>query len=142
MLLRLIFKQGYDNMPVSVTALYAAILALIVLALAINVTMHRVKLRVSIGDGGNPVMLRMIRVHANAAEYVPLALVLMLIYELNGGSHMVLHIIGITLIAGRVAQSWGMWGKDLPGPGRQIGQSLTWLSIAALAALNLWKLVS
>lgn len=128
-------------MPVSVTALYAAILALIVLALAINVTMHRVKLRVSIGDGGNPLMLRMIRVHANAAEYVPLALALMLAYELNGGSHMALHVIGIALIAGRVVQSWGMWAKELPGLGRRLGQSLTWLSIAALAALNLWKLI-
>lgn len=112
-------------MPVSVTAPYAAILALIVLALAINVTMHRVKLRVSIGDGGNPLMLRMIRVHANAAEYVPLALALMLAYELNGGSHMALHIIGIALIAGRVVQSWGMWAKELPGLGRRVGQSLT-----------------
>ena len=128
-------------MPVSVTALYAAILALIVLALAINVTMHRVKLRVSIGDGGNPLMLRMIRVHANAAEYVPLALALMLAYELNGGSHMALHIIGIALIAGRVVQSWGMWVKELPGPGRQLGQSLTWLSIAALAALNIARII-
>ena len=62
-------------MSVSITALYAAILALIIVALGINVTVHRVKLRVSLGDGGNPTMLRMIRLHANAIEYIPLALV-------------------------------------------------------------------
>ena len=33
-------------MTLAITALYAGILALIVVALAINVTMHRVKLRV------------------------------------------------------------------------------------------------
>lgn len=128
-------------MSVAITALYAAILALIVIALAINVTMHRVKFRVALGDGGNPIMLRMIRVHANAAEYVPLAIALMLVYELNGGSHTALHIIGVALIAGRILQSWNMWSTEVAGFGRRSGQSLTWLSIAALAVLNLWKLV-
>jgi len=126
-------------MPLPVTAVYAALLALIVVALGINVTMHRVKLRVPLGDGGNPQMLRMIRLHANAIEYLPLALVLMAIYESNGGWSLALHIAGIALIVGRVLQTWGMWGSDMPNKGRQIGQSLTWLSIAALAVLNIFR---
>lgn len=127
-------------MPLPLTALYGAILALIVVALAINVTMHRTKLRVPLGDGGNPVMLRMIRVHANAAEYVPLAIGLMLAYELNGGARIALHAVGIALIAGRILQSWNMWVTEVAKFGRVSGQSLTWLSIIALAVLNLWKL--
>ena len=97
-------------MTVSITALYAGILALIVLALAINVTAHRVKLRVPLGDGGNAQMRRMIRLHGNAAEYIPLALVLMAIYELNGGAHLGLHIVGIALVAGRAAADLGHVG--------------------------------
>ena len=128
-------------MPLSLTALYAAILALIILALAINVTMHRVKLRVPLGDGGNPAMLRMIRLHGNAIEYLPLAIVLMAIYELNGGWRPALHIIGIALIAGRLIQTAAMWGTEMPRAGRGIGQVLTWGSIGVLALLNLWKLV-
>ena len=124
-------------MSVTITALYAGILALIVIALAINVTVHRVKLR----DGGNPQMRRMIRLHGNAAEYIPLAVVLMAIYELNGGGHLGLHIVGIALVAGRVVQTWGMWATDMTNRGRQIGQSLTWLSVIALAVLNLSKVV-
>jgi uncharacterized membrane protein YecN with MAPEG domain len=127
-------------MPLAITALYGAILGLIVIALAINVTAHRVKLRVPLGDDGNAQMRRMIRLHGNAAEYVPLALVLMAIYELNGGGPMGLHIVGVALIAGRLVQTWGMWATDKPNIGRQIGQSLTWLSLIALAVLNLWKL--
>jgi hypothetical protein len=126
-------------MPVSVTALYAGILAIFVIALAINVTVHRARLRVSLGDGGNPVMLRMIRLHANAAEYVPLAIGLMLAYELNGGSHTALHIVGIVLIVARILQSWNMWVTEVAQFGRISGQTLTWLSIAALAVLNLWR---
>ena len=133
--------QGEAPMSVSITALYAGILALIVIALAINVTMHRVKLRVPLGDGGNAEMRRMIRLHGNAAEYIPLAIALMAIYELNGGGHTTLHIIGVALIAGRVIQTLGMWATDKTNIGRQIGQSLTWLSVIALAVLNLWKLV-
>ena len=37
-------------MTLPITALYAGVLAMIVLALAINVTVHRVKWRVSLGD--------------------------------------------------------------------------------------------
>ena len=128
-------------MPIAITALYAGILALIIFALGINVTIHRVKFGVPLGDGGNPQMLRMIRLHGNACEYVPLAVFMMLIYEINGGWHMALHIAGIALVVGRIAQTWGMWATEAPNLGRQFGQSLTWLSIAALAVLNLAKVI-
>ena len=121
--------------------LTAAILALIIVGLGINVTIHRVKLSVSLGDGGNPQMLRMIRLHGNAIEYLPLAVVLMALYEINGGWRTALHIIGIALVAGRLLQTWAMWSTEVPGAGRGIGQTLTWLSIAALAVLNLAKIM-
>jgi uncharacterized protein len=128
-------------MPVSITALYAAILALIIVALGINVTVHRVKLSVPLGDGGNPTMLRMIRLHGNAAESIPIALLLMLIFEIDGGTPLALHIAGVALIAGRVLLSWDMWSTEIAGFGRRTGQSLTWLSIIGLAVLNLWKVL-
>lgn len=132
--------QGRQNMQIAITGLYAGILALFLLALAINVTMHRAKLKVPMGDGGNPQMLRMIRLHGNAAEYVPLGLLLMAILEINGGWHWALHAAGIALVVGRLLQSWGMWTSHMPNFGRVSGQSLTWLTIAALAVLNLWKI--
>jgi uncharacterized membrane protein YecN with MAPEG domain len=127
-------------MPVTITALYAGILALIIVALGINVTVHRVKLKVSLGDGGDPQMLRMVRIHANACEYIPLALILMLAYEIDGGWRTALHLVGIALVAGRLVQTWSMWSTDVPNAGRGIGQTLTWITIAALAVLNLWSL--
>ena len=124
-------------MPVAITALYTAILALVMLALAINVSIHRGKLKVDIGDGNNPQMLRMIRIHANAVEYVPIALLLMAVYELDGGSHRLLHIAGIALVVGRLMHAWGMWSGPEPTFGRIVGASLTLLTIIALAILNL-----
>ena len=80
-------------------------------------------------------MLRMIRLHGNAVEYIPLALVLMAIYELNGGWH-----IGAAHRrhrAGRRAACCkpGTCGRrEIAGFGRSAGQSLTWLSIAGAGA--------
>jgi uncharacterized membrane protein YecN with MAPEG domain len=128
-------------MLLPVTTVYAAILALILMALAINVTLHRRKLRVGLGDGSNPVMLRMMRIHGNAAEYIPIAVLLMLVYELNGGAHSILHVCGCALILGRVLHAAGLWGNDGQSAGRAIGQSLTWLTILALAGLNLSKVL-
>jgi uncharacterized protein len=127
-------------MPVTITALYAGILGLLMTALAINVTAHRARLKVNVGDGGNPQMQRMIRLHGNAAEYVPLGLILMGLYELDGGLHPALHAVGIALIVGRVLHVWGMWNTVEPNFGRAVGPTVTWLAIAAMAVLNLWQI--
>lgn len=127
-------------MTVSITAFYAAILALLLTALAINVTANRAKLKVQMGDGGNPQMLRMIRIHGNAAEYVPIAVLLMGLYELDGGSHLALHIAGIALVVSRLLHAWGIWSTADLTFGRGVGTTLTWLAVAALAVLNLWQI--
>jgi uncharacterized protein len=127
-------------MPAAITAFYAALLALLVTALAINVTAHRVKLKIPIGDGDDPRMLRMIRVHGNAAEYVPLGIVLMGLYEINGGSHAALQIAGVALVVCRLLVVWGMWNTAGPTFGRRVGMTLNWFLMAALAALNLWQI--
>jgi uncharacterized membrane protein YecN with MAPEG domain len=127
-------------MPIPVTALYASILALLILALAINVSIHRGKLKIMLGDGGNPQLLRMMRIHANAIEYVPIGLLLMGVYELDGGPRLALHIAGIALVISRVLHPWGMWGTAEPNFGRVAGPSITWLTIAVLAILNLWQI--
>jgi uncharacterized membrane protein YecN with MAPEG domain len=127
-------------MTVPITALYAGILGLLITALAINVTVHRAKLKVDIGDGGNAQMLRMIRVHANAVEYVPLGLLLLGLYELDQGWPAVLHAAGIALIVGRVLHVAGLWNTAGLSFGRGAGVTLTWITIAALAVLNLWQI--
>lgn len=126
-------------MSVQITALYAGILALLLTVLAINVTVNRAKLKVTLGDGGNAQMLRMARIHGNSAEYLPIAIVLMGLYELDHGLPLPLHIAGIVLIVGRLLYAWGMWNTAEAGFGRVAGTSLTWLTIAALAVLNLWQ---
>ena len=62
-----------------ITALYAAFAGLMLLALAALVVRARWRYRTPFGVGSEPGMERAVRVHANFIEYVPLALVLMLL---------------------------------------------------------------
>lgn len=53
----------------SVTPIFAAVLLLLVTLLAMNVSMLRMRHKVSLGDGGNKALTRAIRAHANALEH-------------------------------------------------------------------------
>jgi uncharacterized membrane protein YecN with MAPEG domain len=122
-----------------ITGLYAAILALMVVILAIRVTLRRRAVKVGIGNGGDAVLAQRIRVHANAAEYVPLALILLLILELNQTQPLLLHVFGCVLILGRLLHAFGLSSSPGLTPGRAYGMLLTWLVMAAMALLLLWQ---
>ncbi len=91
-----------------ITALYAGLLTPIFVFLGINVIRARRKNLVPVGDGGNTLLLRRMRVQANFAEYVPLALILMVLIELMKGSHILLHVMGVVLFVGRLSHAYGM----------------------------------
>src|SRR5689334_19267799 len=91
-----------------VTAIYAALLALLFLTLSLLVIRQRYRSRVAIGTGNDPGVERAMRVHANFAEYVPLALVLILLSELLGTAVWWLHLLGLALLAGRSLHAYGV----------------------------------
>jgi len=53
----------------------------------------RVKTRTEIGDGGHPAMVGPLRAHANNAEYVPMAILLLLILYSLGANVFVIHAV-------------------------------------------------
>lgn len=115
-----------------ITALYAGLLAVLIIALSARITRLRWHHQVGIGDGGHRDLARAIRVHANSVEYVPLGLVLMLIAELNGFSAWLLHVAGSALFLGRVLHAAGLGRSVGTTPERMIGTTLTWLVIGGL----------
>lgn len=94
-------------MPPLITGLYAGLCGLLLLALAVRIIRLRWKFRVGTGDGGERVLAKAIRVHGNATEYVPIALLLMLLAELGGATAGLLHGCGATLVAARVLHAAG-----------------------------------
>lgn len=91
-----------------ITALYAGLLALLYVVLALRVIGVRRGARIAIGDGGDATLLRRIRVHANFAEYVPLALVLVALAESLKSDPRLLHGFGMLLILGRLVHAFGV----------------------------------
>ena len=70
-------------MPVPITAIYAAILALILTVLSAKAGLLRGKLGIPAGAGDNAEMTLAMRRHGNAAEYIPIAIILMMILEMK-----------------------------------------------------------
>lgn len=122
-------------MPV-VTALYAGLLGLFSIALSAGAGVLRGKKGIDAGDGGDPDLLIAMRRHANFVEYAPLALLLIALLELNGVRSMVIHILGLMLIAGRLLHA-GYFNQGVKSVPRGLGAGLTALVIAVA---SLWAI--
>ncbi|MEO8011464.1 MAG: MAPEG family protein [Dokdonella sp.] len=122
-----------------ITGFYAAMSALLVLLLAVRVMLQRRASSIGIGDGGDRELLKRIRVHANAIEYLPIALILLLIVELNQTQPMIVHVAGITIVLGRILHASGFSRSSGTSSGRIVGTLLTLLVIIALSLLLLWQ---
>jgi uncharacterized protein len=107
----------------TVTPIYAGILAILFFVLSMRVI--AVRKRVSLGDGGDPVVLRRMRGHANFAEYVPLILLMMAMLELSHASIYLLHGMGVTLVVARLLHGYALSFTQKFFVGRFGGTALT-----------------
>ena len=121
-----------------ITALYASLLAPLFLLLTGRVIRARRAVRVAVGDGGDAGLARRMRVHANFAEYVPLALLLLALAESLGTQAWLLHGLGIALLAGRISHAFGMSQSDENFTFRVAGVMATFWMIGRAAAACLW----
>ena len=124
-------------MIIPITALYAALLVAVLVCLTTRIGLLRAKTGISILDGGNELLAVEMRRHGNFAEHVPLLIVLMAIVELNGGSSLFLHVVGIVLIICRVAHPLGLHHDRVQAPLRLIGAAGTSLATVALGVAAL-----
>ena len=122
-----------------VTPLYAALLALWYIVLSLRVIRYRGQHKVSLGDADKPDLRRAIRGHANFAEYVPLALLLLLILELSRFSLYVVHVIGITLVVARLLHGYALGFTSEWRFGRSWGAALTFIVLVVEAVLCLYQ---
>ena len=114
-----------DNSALAAVALYAGLNALILGWLAAHVGRMRGKLKIFMGDGGNPRMVRAMRAQANFVEYVPMALILLLLMALMGAPALAIHALGAALVLGRVLHALHFTAEDAPAWQRGAGAGLT-----------------
>ena len=114
---------------IQISSLYIGLLALLVLALAILVVKNRARFKVGIGDGGNEPLTLAIRTHANAVEYVPIALLALVALENTWQLPWLTHLMGSTLFLGRILHAIGLSQTGGESKPRFYGTVLTWLMI-------------
>ena len=127
-------------MAFEVTSIYASILAIAAIVLAIIVSTKRGKYGVSIMDGGHPELALWIRKHGNFTEAVPLALFMMALAEARGMPSMWLHVIGVLLLVSRLAHVFGLSTENPTEPFRIAGTVGTHLTILGAVAYLAWSL--
>jgi len=121
-----------------ISLLFAALHALLLLLLTVQVVRWRYRAKVGLGDGGNADLARQIRVHGNFIEYVPLALLLLALLELAGLDTRALWSFGAMLLLGRLLHAFGLGQDAGQSPGRKWGMLLTWLALVGMALAGLW----
>lgn len=125
-----------------VTPIYLAAAVAMYSFMAFTIIINRRGRRISIGDGDQKDFARIIRGHANFAEYAPLALLSIGIAELAGTPAAVLHGCGIILLIGRGLHAYCLLFTPIGLKLRVTGMVLTFLALwtaagsAALMALS------
>lgn len=129
-------------MTPAIVPVYAALLALLFVALSLRVIRLRRATYVAVGHGESGVLLRAMRVQANFAEYVPLALILLGFLELQQFPAYVVHGFGVTLVAGRLVHAYGMSREEEDFRLRVVGMSATFFVLAGSALSLIARAVS
>lgn len=121
-------------LPITLTITGAA--AILNFWLAARISALRVKGKVMIGDGGQPLLEARMRAHANFIEYTPFVLILMALIEMAKGSPTWLLVAGILYIVGRIAHLFGM-EPNRPDLFRGLGFLITAIVMLGLAGYAL-----
>ena len=124
-----------------VVALYACIMAFMFLVLSYRVIFLRYKRKIPVGDGGDKEMMTLIQARSNIVDYVPLALLMMLILEILGTKALFLHGFGLSIIVSRLLQGWGLSVSSGGSWGRISGAILMHIALATEALLCLWNYI-
>lgn len=118
-----------------ITALYASILAGLLVGLAFQVIKQRRINHVAYSDGGVKALQIARSAQGNASDYIPITLILMALLEYNGAQPVWIHLTGIIFVIGRLIHAVAIIKESFKG--RVKGMQLTFLVIAALMVLNL-----
>jgi uncharacterized membrane protein YecN with MAPEG domain len=120
-------------LPVIVPA-YAALLTFLYIFLSSRVIQSRVATRIGLGTGGHRGLERRMRIHANFAEYVPLALLMLAFMEMQGRAGWLLHLLCAALVAMRIGHVIALWDEKEIFWLRATSVTATFIIMAAAAA--------
>lgn len=116
-------------------AIYAGLAAFFLIFLSARVILLRGATRVSIGHGGDPALERAMRVQANFVEYTPLALILLILVEMQGAPTTLVHALGAGFLLSRLIHFLGVRTREAPGVLRLLGMVGSFALLALMGAI-------
>ena len=121
----------------SITLVSASLIGLLLIYLSANVSRHRGRAKVSIGDGGDEELAHAIRAQANLTECAPIALILLGLLEYQGTNPIILMAFGAAFVVGRFMHGLTFGKFEGRNPYRFWGTILSWLMILLASLLGL-----
>lgn len=117
------------------TSIYAGLSGLLLVWLAFQAIKERRASKIKLGDNGIFALQTAIRAHGNFAEYMPITIILLFLFEYNGAPAWMIHVIGVTFLIGRWIHSQGLLKDDLRK--RVQGMGFTFSVLIGLAIANI-----
>ncbi len=127
-------------MALPVTTFLVSLLGLLLFRLSLRVIELRRKNKVSLGDGGHDDLQRAIRGQANCAEYAPIAVLLVMVAELQSPDVIISILLAVLaggFLLGRILHGYAFAATSGNMTLRVRGMQLTLMTILLLAGLNL-----
>ena len=125
----------------TIVPIYAAIFAIMLIALSLRVAKTRGDVQIAIGDGGNIVLRRAIRVQGNFTEYVPMAMILFTFVEMQGWPRWLVHGLCLVLLAARLLHAYGIAQEPEDIRLRATGMATTAVLLVAASVLLLYSAI-
>ena len=118
----------------------AAFLGTMQVALMMTVGFARRTSEVSLGDGGNDILLHKIRRHGNLAENASIFLILLGFLEISGASQNTVLGLAILFVLARLSHAYALSGPNKPLVARGMGAMGTLMGIVGTAGALVWQL--
>ncbi len=121
---------------------FAALLALLCMGLSINVVRYRWKHKLLLGVHEDKDMVRAVRAHANFTENTPMALLLVALVALLGGSGPLVIVLGALLTIGRISHAYSILiaeSRYQTFRWRSVGMISTYAVMLVAALFLLWQ---
>ena len=121
-----------------ITLLYTSLIAILAIFLAFRVGVTRGKTNTLLGEGDSSELLQSIRSHGNLIEHAPLALMLLLLLEMQGIADWKLHLLGSSFFLFRILHAYGLSISRESTPYRVVGALGSWVLMLGMSAYGLY----
>ena len=121
-----------------ITLLYTSLITIFAIFLALRNGVIRGKTKTMLGDGGSSELLQSMRAHGNLMEHAPIALIILLLLEMQGVVDWKLHLIGSTFFLCRILHAYGISISRESTPYRVVGALGSWVLMMGMSIYGIY----